>query len=93
MNDFLGFIASPAGRAARITAGYVLVARSVAKSDKPSWGMLGIIPLAAGLFDWCVLAPLAKKPFEGQELRRSLKAHDIVSRLGKTTIQSLDKQV
>jgi hypothetical protein len=82
MNDFLGFLSSPAGRAMRIAAGYVLVASSLAKSDKFSLRTLGIVPLAAGLFDWCLLAPLANKPFEGEELRRSLKAHDIASRLG-----------
>lgn len=83
MNDFLGFLSSPAGRAMRIAAGYMLVAGSLAKSDRFSLRTLGIVPLAAGLFDWCLLAPLANKPFEGQELRRSLKAHDIASRLGK----------
>ncbi|GAB3760422.1 hypothetical protein GCM10028817_36470 [Spirosoma pomorum] len=83
MNDFLGFIASPVGRAARIALGYTLVASSLATSDKLTLRTLGIVPLVAGLFDWCVLAPVVNKPFEGTELRRSLKAHAIVSRLGK----------
>ncbi|WP_020601399.1 YgaP family membrane protein [Spirosoma spitsbergense] len=72
MDDFFRFIASPAGRGVRIAVGFTLVATGLAKSDKLNWGTLGMVPLAAGLFDWCVLGPFTGKPFEGEELRRTL---------------------
>jgi hypothetical protein len=30
---------------------------------------VGLVPLAAGIFDFCVLAPLMGKPFWGREIR------------------------
>jgi hypothetical protein len=72
MNPFVKFMASPAGRIVRVVAGIVLVA----------WGMLGIqgvggiivaivglVPLAAGLFDFCVFAPLFGAPLSGPKIR------------------------
>jgi hypothetical protein len=65
MNPFVKFLASPAGRVIRGLAGLALVA----------WGLLGlggtagivvafigVVPLAAGLFDFCVFAPLFGAP-------------------------------
>ncbi len=72
MNPFISFIASPAGRLTRIVAGMVLI----------GWGFLGIggttgiivavvgaVPLLAGLFDVCVLAPLFSCPLSGAKIR------------------------
>jgi hypothetical protein len=72
MNPFVSFLASPAGRMARIVAGIALVV----------WGLLGIgsttglvvaiiglIPLVAGLFDFCVFAPLFGNPLRGPQIR------------------------
>jgi hypothetical protein len=72
MNPFVKFMASPAGRIVRIVAGIALVA----------WGVLGIqgvggiivavvglVPLAAGLFDFCVFAPLFGAPLSGPKIR------------------------
>jgi len=74
MNPFVKFLASPAGRVVRAVAGIVLIA----------WGLLGlggttgiivavigIVPLAAGLFDFCVFAPLFGAPLSGQKIRSS----------------------
>ena len=74
MNDFFRFIASPTGRAVRIVAGLTLAGTSLLGAKKPNLPLLGIsmVPLAAGLFDWCVMGPLAGKPFEGEALRRQL---------------------
>ena len=74
MNDFFRFIASPTGRAVRIAAGLTLAGTSLFGARKPNLPLLGIsmVPLTAGLFDWCVMAPLAGKPFEGKALRRQL---------------------
>jgi hypothetical protein len=72
MNTFVKFMASPAGRIIRIVAGIVLIA----------WGLLGIhgvggivvavvglLPLVAGLFDFCVFAPLFGAPMSGKKIR------------------------
>jgi len=72
MNPFVTFMASTAGRAVRIIAGAALIA----------WGVLGLggatgaivavvgaVPLLAGLFDFCVFAPLFGAPLSGPKIR------------------------
>lgn len=72
MNPFVKFMASPAGRLLRIVAGIALIA----------WGwfglggttgiivaVIGLVPLAAGLFDFCLAAPLFGAPLSGQKIR------------------------
>jgi hypothetical protein len=72
MNPFVAFMASSAGRFVRAAAGILLIA----------WGLLGIggtgglivaiigaLPLVAGLFDFCVFAPLFGAPLSGPKIR------------------------
>jgi hypothetical protein len=72
MNPFIKFMASTAGRIVRILAGIALIA----------WGLLGLggttgvivavigaLPLVAGLFDFCVFAPLFGAPLSGPKIR------------------------
>ena len=72
MNPFVSFMASTIGRITRIVAGIALVL----------WGLMGIqgtagvvvavigaVPLAAGLFDFCVFAPLFGNPMSGPRIR------------------------
>jgi hypothetical protein len=72
MNPFVSFLASPAGRITRVVAGIALVA----------WGLfglsgtagiaviiIGLVPLLAGAFDFCVFAPLFGAPLSGQKIR------------------------
>jgi DUF2892 family protein len=72
MNPIVSFLASGTGRAVRIVAGLALVV----------WGLLGLtgatgiiiavvglVPLIAGLFDFCVFAPLFGAPLSGQKIR------------------------
>jgi hypothetical protein len=72
MNPFVKFMASPAGRIVRALAGLALIA----------WGLLGlggttgivvavvgVVPLAAGLIDFCLFAPLFGAPLSGQKIR------------------------
>jgi len=72
MNPFVKFMASTTGRIVRIVAGLALI----------GWGLLGLggttglivaivglVPLAAGLFDFCVFAPLFGNPLSGRKLR------------------------
>ncbi len=72
MNPFIKFMASTSGRIVRVVAGIALVA----------WGILGLggtvgiivavvgaVPLLAGLFDFCVFAPLFSCPLSGPKIR------------------------
>lgn len=72
MNPFPAFMASPAGRIVRILAGIALIA----------WGLIGLtgtmgivvaviglLPLVAGVFDFCVFAPLFGAPLSGARVR------------------------
>ena len=72
MNPFVKFMASTTGRIVRIVAGLALI----------GWGLLGLggtsglivaivglVPLAAGQFDFCVFAPLFGNPLSGRKIR------------------------
>jgi len=72
MNPFIKFMASTAGRVTRVVAGIALIL----------WGLMGIggttgivvtviglVPLLAGLFDFCVFAPLFGAPLSGPKIR------------------------
>jgi hypothetical protein len=72
MNPFIKFMVSTAGRIVRALAGIALIA----------WGLLGLggtvgyivaiiglVPLLAGVLDFCVFAPLFGYPFSGKTAR------------------------
>ncbi len=72
MNPFVSFMASTTGRIVRVVAGIALVA----------WGLfglsgtvgiivavIGLLPLVAGVFDFCVFAPLFGNPLSGAQIR------------------------
>jgi len=72
MNPFVSFMASPAGRIIRIVAGVALIV----------WGLMGLtgtagiivvviglLPLVAGVFDFCVFAPLFGAQLSGAKIR------------------------
>ena len=72
MNPILSFIASGTGRLVRVAAGLVLIV----------WGLFGLsgatgmvvavvgaVPFIAGLFDFCVFAPLFGAPLSGPKIR------------------------
>jgi hypothetical protein len=72
MNPFIKFMASTTGRIVRIAAGAALII----------WGLMGLggttgivvavigaVPLLAGLFDFCVFAPLFGNPLSGPKIR------------------------
>jgi hypothetical protein len=72
MNPFVKFMASTTGRMVRIVAGLALIA----------WGVLGLggtggvivavigaVPLLAGVFDFCIFAPLFGEPLSGPKIR------------------------
>jgi hypothetical protein len=72
MNPFVSFMASSTGRIVRIVAGLALLL----------WGrfglsgmtalvvaLIGVVPLFAGTFDFCVFAPLFGAPLSGSKIR------------------------
>ncbi len=69
---FIKFMGSQAGRIARIVAGAALIAAGLlAVGDTGGYVLaaVGVLPLAAGLFDFCLFAPLFGLPFGGKSLR------------------------
>lgn len=72
MNPVIRFLASGNGRLVRVAAGLALIA----------WGLFGLhsvvgtvvaivgaVPFVAGLFDFCVFAPLFRLPLSGPKIR------------------------
>ena len=72
MNPFCTFMASTTGRIARVVVGIVLVALGlfVLKGTAGTVvAVVGLVPLAAGRFDFCVFAPLFGCPLSGSKIR------------------------
>jgi hypothetical protein len=72
MNPFVSFMASPAGRITRIVAGIGLIIWGLLGLTGTSGlvvAMIGLVPLAAGLFDFCAFAPLFGDPLSGAKIR------------------------
>jgi hypothetical protein len=75
MDGLLRFFASTNGRMARVVAGAILLLVGVfVIGGTVGWiiGIIGLVPLLAGMFDFCVFAPLMGKPFMGNALRAAL---------------------
>ncbi|MFN2227489.1 MAG: DUF2892 domain-containing protein [Anaerolineae bacterium] len=75
MNGLFRFLASSTGRVVRAVAGLVLILVGLlAVGGVGGWilAIVGLVPLAAGLFDFCVFAPLFGLPFVGPRLREAL---------------------
>jgi uncharacterized membrane protein HdeD (DUF308 family) len=73
MNPFVKFMASRNGRITRIVAGAVLIILGFFVVDSITLGVIlivvGLVPLLAGIFDYCVLAPLFGAPISGVKIR------------------------
>ena len=72
MNPIVSFLASPAGRIVRIVAGIALVVWGVWGIGSTSGlvvAIVGLVPLVAGLLDFCVFAPLFGAPLSGPKIR------------------------
>jgi hypothetical protein len=80
MNQVFGFLASNAGRILRAVAGLILIALGIwLASGVLRWVLIivGLVPLAAGVFDVCVFAPLFGLPFVGDRLRAKLAGPEV----------------
>ena len=76
MSGFFVFLSSPLGRLARIIDGatLILIGLFIFQGTLGSVLMIvGVALLLAGVFDFCVLAPLFGLPFRGARLRQSLE--------------------
>ena len=76
MKALFRFLASAAGRIVRAVAGIVLIVVGLALvKGTGGWilAIVGLLPLAAGVFDWCLFAPLFGLPFVGSRLRKAVE--------------------
>jgi hypothetical protein len=76
VKGFFRFIAGPLGRFTRVVAGLILIGVGVWFAQGAGrWILIvvGLVPLLAGVFDWCVFAPLFRLPFVGAALRRAVE--------------------
>ena len=73
MNPFISFMASRNGRIVRIVVGLALVVWGFFGIDNVTTAtivlIIGLVPLAAGIFDFCVFAPLFGAPLSGPKIR------------------------
>jgi hypothetical protein len=73
MNPFISFMASTAGRIARAVAGIVLLYVGFSAMGGGVGGIIvaviGVVMIAAGVFDFCLFAPLFGNPFSGKKIR------------------------
>ena len=72
MNPFVKFMASTTGRIVRVVAGIALIAWGLMGLGGPTGvivAVVGAVPLLAGLFDFCVFAPLFGAPLGGPKIR------------------------
>lgn len=71
---FAKFMAGTAGRAIRIIAGLALIAAGLLLIEGTAGyviAVIGVVPVLAGVFDFCLLAPLLGAPFTGEAVRNS----------------------
>jgi Inner membrane protein YgaP-like, transmembrane domain len=74
---FAKFINSPTGRIARIVVGLALIAWGYTQRGAMAGVVLlivGLIPLAAGLFNLCLVSALLGGPISGARLRKDKPA-------------------
>jgi hypothetical protein len=72
MNPFVSFMASTTGRLVRSVAGMALIATgllAVGGTGGTLIAVVGLVPLLAGLLDFCLFAPLFGDPLSGPKIR------------------------
>ena len=76
MKSFFGCMGSLNGRIVRAVVGVALIVLGLALvQGVGGWilAIVGLVPLAAGLLDFCVFAPLFGMPFQGKALREATR--------------------
>ena len=65
---FAAWMSKPAGRILRIVAGLILI--GVGLYFQSFWGfavaVVGVLPILAGVFNFCLVAPIFGAPFRGK---------------------------
>lgn len=82
---FVAFIASPAGRWLRVLVGLGMLIGGV-RAATPAGNLLaffGLIPLAAGTFDFCVLGKFFAGSYSGGKIREKIHAQQGAPQLGR----------
>lgn len=70
---FLEFLGSQTGRVVRVIAGLALIITGIVlKGRWLALSVFGLLPLAAGVFDFCVFGPLFRLPFVGTRFRKAM---------------------
>jgi hypothetical protein len=72
MNPFISFMASTAGRILRAVVGAVLLYVGLQMMSGIGGiivAILGVVMIAAGVFDFCLFAPLFGNPLSGKKIR------------------------
>jgi hypothetical protein len=67
------FMAGTLGRAIRIIAGVVLIAVGLGVVGETTGiiiAVIGVLPILAGVFNVCIIAPLIGAPFAGKDALR-----------------------
>ena len=64
---FARFMSSASGRGLRVAAGLVLIGGGIALGSTGGWviAVIGVVPLAAGALNVCLLGPLLGAPLHG----------------------------
>jgi len=64
---FVRFMSTTTGRALRVVAGLALIVAGLVAGGTAGWvvAAVGLVPLAAGLANLCLFAPLLHAPFRG----------------------------
>ena len=63
--EFVKFMASGTGRLLRVVAGVALIVLGFSLGGSGLvWAVVGLVPLAAGLGNFCLLAPLFGQPLK-----------------------------
>lgn len=68
---FSKFMSSNSGRILRVIAGAALIVIGIIMKSTGGYviAVIGAAPLLAGLFDFCIFAPLFHMPFMGKAIR------------------------
>lgn len=82
---FVSFISSPAGRWLRVIVGLAMIAWGTREATVVGYivAAIGLIPLAAGAFDVCVLGKIFGGYYNGGKMREALHTQQGVPQLGR----------
>lgn len=72
MNPFISFMASTTGRVLRAVVGLVLLYVGwvvMGGTGGIIVALIGVVMIAAGVFDFCLFAPLFGNPLSGKKIR------------------------